>query len=292
MDPDVDVSLWRGSSTFSQLYYAASVTYPEGSRAAYYAACPMPVYSGVDTVELRALDRCANSKVKCNMVYNWLVEFTSRAQLTGKLHDVPAPIISRVHQELSDCMLGFNKARKVSEIVYPFVFSQLTDIFLLVLIFYLVVLNLSTVPSPELAGAMSSLTTLAFVGVYEAARELEDPFVDEPNDLPLRSMLFNFNHSLEAMRTNGSAPRDFEAEALEAEDTAIVEAKAEAARERTKAQLSARQPVGSPSSLLVGGRSAQNSPKQSPSPTPSKPNSAPTTPTPTTTTVPTSTSQI
>ena len=189
-------------------------------------------------------------------------------------------------------MLGFNKARKVSEIVYPFVFSQLTDMFLLVLIFYLVVLNLSTVPSPELAGAMSSLTTLAFVGVYEAARELEDPFVDEPNDLPLRSMLFSFNQSLDAMRTNGSSPRDFEAEALEAEATAVAEANAEAVRERAKAQLSARQPVGSPSSLHVGGRSAQNSPKHSSSPPPSKPNSAPTTPATATTPASTSTRQI
>ena len=196
---------------------------------------------------------------------NWLNEFVARAQRTGKLADVPPPIVSRVFQSLSEAMLGFNKARRVSEIAYPFVLAQLTDIFVCILAFLVVCLNISVVPSAAMGCFISALTTFGFVGLYEAARDVEDPFLFEPNDLPLRTMIYCFNHSLHAMVTDGESPRDFPLELSQAKAAVEEQAAEEQAKERALLQRKANKPMGSPSALNVGGHSAQNSPVASPS---------------------------
>ena len=45
---------------------------------------------------------------------------------------VPPPILSRVYQELSNAMLGFNSAMKVATTPFPFPYAQLNVIQVLV----------------------------------------------------------------------------------------------------------------------------------------------------------------
>ena len=44
-----------------------------------------------------------------------------------------------------------------------------------------------------LAPSLSFVVVLAYFGLYEVARELEDPFVHPPNDLPSVAMQRPFN---------------------------------------------------------------------------------------------------
>jgi len=43
---------------------------------------------------------------------------------------------------------------------------------------------------------MNFLTVLCFLGIAEVARELENPFLNVPNDLPLTTFQAEFNEAL------------------------------------------------------------------------------------------------
>jgi predicted membrane chloride channel (bestrophin family) len=205
----IDTSLFRPQSLYGTIMYSMKMRNNEGAEK-YLRSYPLEVLGGLDTIELQLLDRCPNSLIKCNLVMAWLTEFIVRSEINGMLGGVPPPIVSRIFQELSDAKLGFNKARRINDIGFPFVVAQLTEFILLTLIILLPILNVSFVPDNGILGAfLSSAGCVGFIGLYEAARDIEDPFVFEPNDLPTRTMLENFNASLEMICRNPICPRDF-----------------------------------------------------------------------------------
>lgn len=61
------------------------------------------------------------------------------------------------------------------------------------LLFYQFVLNLA------LACVLNILTVVCFLGLHEVARELENPFQNAPNDLPLTTFQAQFNEALVTM---------------------------------------------------------------------------------------------
>lgn len=117
--------------------------------------------------------------------------------------NVPAPVVSRMVQELSDGMLGFNHARKIAYLPFPFAHAQLTEFFVVVLLFLIPYLMVSLVHDAVLGTIFSFFSCLSFTGLYDATRDLEDPFIYEPNDLPLPMWLTHFNESLLALKVCG-----------------------------------------------------------------------------------------
>merc|ERR1719389_963682 len=79
--------------------------------------------------EIRRLE-LASDKVNC--VCLWIVQGIICEIRAGRL-DAPAPIVTRVFQELSTGMLGFNQAHKVAMVPFPFPFAQMVSLLLLVL---------------------------------------------------------------------------------------------------------------------------------------------------------------
>lgn len=235
---------WRPQNIFQSLAYMIGM---RGDNVTFYEHSKLPVYGGVDLMELQILDRCANPLVKCNLAMNWLVEFLARGQLAGDLGDVPAPIISRIFQDLSEVMLGFNKARRIKDITYPFILGQLTEFYVMLLIPFVIILNLSVIKSAVLGSLMTGITVMGFVALYEAARDVEDPFLYEPNDLPIVQMLFSFNHSLKMLRDQGICPRDFRLEeSVLTKAKHDVALKERAARERAERRAARESPRSSP----------------------------------------------
>merc|ERR1719487_1392190 len=57
----------------------------------------------------------------------WIVEELTSA-VKRKLVTVPPPIVTRVYNEVSNGMLGFNQALKLDKVQLPFCFSQMTSI--------------------------------------------------------------------------------------------------------------------------------------------------------------------
>ena len=61
---------------------------------------------------------------KVSLVNMWLLELISRECQAGSTGEVGAPIISRLYQFLSDGMAGYNQARKVAYVPFPFPHAQ------------------------------------------------------------------------------------------------------------------------------------------------------------------------
>merc|ERR1719426_359758 len=67
---------------------------------------------------------------KVDLVHSWIIESIASASL-DKVILTQAPILSRVYQELSNGMLGYNQAYKIALVQFPFAFAQLLTVFCL-----------------------------------------------------------------------------------------------------------------------------------------------------------------
>merc|ERR1711920_220248 len=122
------------------------------------------------------------SKHRVNLVLLWINE------LATSLHsrvDTPAPILSRVFQELSNGALGYNQAEKLSDVPFPFVFAQLLA--LMILFFALCSPLAFTLLTGEswLTPLISATVVVSFWALNEIAKELENPFGNDANTVPL-----------------------------------------------------------------------------------------------------------
>ena len=93
----------------------------------------------------------------------------------------------------------YNQARKVAYVPFPFVHAQISALFTFVLLPLVPFLMLSYVDSVYIAALLNFFTILCFCGLHEVARELENPFTNEPNDIPLVTFQSQFNEALLSM---------------------------------------------------------------------------------------------
>jgi len=99
--------------------------------------------------------------------------------------DTAPPIQSRMYQELSNGMLGFSNCLKIADVPFPFPYSQLLTLLLTVyacfIPVYIVCFTESLIASPILAFLLFE----GIWGVNEVAKELENPFGSDDNDISL-----------------------------------------------------------------------------------------------------------
>lgn len=116
-------------------------------------------------------------------------------ELTG----MPASIISQPMIDLSAGYQGLSLALRIADVPFPFPFSQLLE-FLLVVFTCLIPIYAANfsggfISSPLLAWA----TTAAFWSLSEISFELETPFADGPNQLPVIDSHERFVEAIQAM---------------------------------------------------------------------------------------------
>lgn len=99
----------------------------------------------------------------------------------------------------SNQFTSYNDARKIAYIPFPFPHAQLTVVFIVVVAWVFPFLYWSYVNNMVLACFLNFTTVLCFVGLHEVARELENPFRNVPNDLPLMTFQALFNEALLTM---------------------------------------------------------------------------------------------
>eukprot|EP00930_Biecheleria_cincta_P058723 TRINITY_DN4451_c0_g2_i1.p1 TRINITY_DN4451_c0_g2~~TRINITY_DN4451_c0_g2_i1.p1 ORF type:complete len:493 (+),score=79.66 TRINITY_DN4451_c0_g2_i1:162-1640(+) len=111
---------------------------------------------------------------------------------------IPAPIVSRCYQELSNGMLGFSQTLKIADVPFPFPFTQLLIVILwsysCIIPMYVAQFTKGIVITPILTFGI----TLAMWSLCEISIELENPFSDGPNQLPVIDMHERF---VEMLRT-------------------------------------------------------------------------------------------
>jgi predicted membrane chloride channel (bestrophin family) len=79
---------------------------------------------------------------------------------------------------------------------FPFPHAQITSLFVMIVVGCLPVLMLSYVSNVAFAVVLNFLTVTSFVGLHEVARELENPFSNVPNDIPLNNFQAQYNEGL------------------------------------------------------------------------------------------------
>ncbi|EEC50734.1 predicted protein, partial [Phaeodactylum tricornutum CCAP 1055/1] len=204
MDPDCldkdtkhlygeDQILWQS------LYFMLGLDRSERHRTLYNAARPFGVLGGVSDQEIAMLQQAHGPYAKVALCTMWTQEFISREYMVGSAGKVAPPIVSRLYQFLSDGVVGYNQARKVAYIPYPFVNAQMTAFFSLSIIFIFPMLMYSYVNVLWFACVLNFTVVTCFLGMHEVARELENPMQNAPNDLPLVTYQAQFNEALVTM---------------------------------------------------------------------------------------------
>lgn len=184
-------------STFWDLvYFCLGLNRSTKHRTLYNAARPFGILGGVSDNEILLLQRARGPYAKVSLVTMWLQEFISRESLAGSTGVVAGPMLSRLYQFISDGVVGYNQARKVAYVPYPFVGAQITAFFSMAIIFIFPLLFTNFVTKLWLACFMNFWTVLCFLGLHEVARELENPFQNAPNDLPLTTFQAQVNETL------------------------------------------------------------------------------------------------
>lgn len=204
VDPDhLDAKVRKGyhneNSFVLNIRWLFSLTRSKKQRSLYNAARPFRVLGGVSDAEMHVLKYARGASAKVALCSIWLQEFITREHLAGSTGGVAAPIISRLYQYLSDGMSAYNQARKVSFVPFPFPHAQVTTLFVFVVVLFMPVLMYSFVNVRWLAYALNFLTVLCFTSMHMVARELENPFWNVPNDVPLTTMQADFNEAMVSM---------------------------------------------------------------------------------------------
>eukprot|EP00930_Biecheleria_cincta_P014378 TRINITY_DN12390_c0_g1_i1.p1 TRINITY_DN12390_c0_g1~~TRINITY_DN12390_c0_g1_i1.p1 ORF type:complete len:416 (-),score=56.89 TRINITY_DN12390_c0_g1_i1:120-1367(-) len=141
------------------------------------------------------------------VVLSWL--FIGLARVCSVIA-VPPPIQSRMYQELSNGMIGFNNVRKIADVPFPLPYAQLVVILLWVWILLIpiyVTLNVSS----HVVGPIVGL--FMFVGIWCAnllAMELENPLSGDANDVCPLDFHARFVDAVYRVAVSGQATLDGE----------------------------------------------------------------------------------
>ena len=233
--------------------YLLGMDQTKRSRTIYNAARPMLVIGGVSDNEIAFLQRSRGPYAKTQLVWSWLSDFLIREHLSGSMGKVGPPIISRLVQFLSDGMIYYNHARKIMFTPFPFPHAQLSAFFVLMMMIAIPFLMNQYANHVWLGATLSFLTVTCLAGLHEVARELENPFRNAPNDVPLCTLLAFYNEALITMFA-GFHPDSYW-------DQADVIKKREKKKENEKEEDD--DPILVPELPLLNGQSEQQRPSSS-----------------------------
>jgi len=166
------------------------------SRSRYNASRPIPVLGGISDNEIKFLQMAKGPSAKVALAHSWLAEFIIREERAGSLGGVGPPIISRVMQFMSDGMIYYSHCRKTMFIPFPFPHAQLSAFFNLTMIVAVPLLMLEYANNLYVGSVLTFMTVTCLSGLHEVARELENPFRNVPNEIPLYTLQAMFNESL------------------------------------------------------------------------------------------------
>lgn len=132
-----------------------------------------------------------NVEVLIHMMQTLIVD----AQAAGAIK-IPPPILSRVFQTLSRGQVNLMNCSKIKTTYFPFPYAQLIA-FMIQLLFFMTPVVMSGVLEHYHWGFICTFTPMFCIsGMNYAAAELEMPFGDDSNDLPLQQMQDDMNSSM------------------------------------------------------------------------------------------------
>lgn len=132
---------------------------------------------------------------KCFIVLQSVQQLVVEHIRNGTL-DIQAPIVSRVFQELSNGIVALTNVRKITDIPFPFPYAQLVSVMLIVSSFLTPFITGLFMSSASWAGLLTFISQFAFWSINYIAAEIEMPFGDDDNDLPIDELQREMNDCL------------------------------------------------------------------------------------------------
>jgi hypothetical protein len=184
------------------------------------------VIGGISEAERRCLS-ASHSRDRSFLVRTWILRLALDRHAKGGLN-VPAPVVTRTYQLVSEGVHGYQQARKVGDTPFPFPYVQLVTLLLhgfnvlapiTVAALVTTTRDLDAEEEKELEmgdygpasfvraaflyasgnaliAAIVFLVSIGYTALNQVARELEEPFGHGPNHLPLVQSAEEFNSKL------------------------------------------------------------------------------------------------
>lgn len=150
---------------------------------------------GFDKQSLVFLHQCAD---RMEVVLQWIQRLIVHEHDRGTLAIAP-PILSRVFQELSNGISDVNTACVITEYPFPFPYAQMLSVMLLMHLFFNPVVCALVISNPLISAGITYSTVLGLWTMNYIAAEIEMPFGDDANDLPMHLMQDGFNRRLRTL---------------------------------------------------------------------------------------------
>lgn len=166
----------------------------------------LQVLQGLDPEQVRAaLNQPKIGDMRVSVALQWVQVLITERMKRGGLK-VDPPILSRVFQELSTGHWGYRSAHKIHCTPFPFPYAQLIASSLIILLPCAAIMMDRYVDNWLWATGFCFLSVCGFYAVNEVAIELEDPFGNDENDLPMETYQREFNERL-LMLANSRTPQ-------------------------------------------------------------------------------------
>jgi len=149
----------------------------------------------VDTMQKDSLDFLRQAHDKCEVVIQWMQRLVVDAN-DSKVLIVAPPILSRVFQELSRGIVNLNNVRKIRDIPFPFPYAQMITCMLIVHWIMTPMIAAATIATWWWSSLMCFFVVTAFWSLFYIALEIDQPFGEDANDLPIKEMQQDFNKSI------------------------------------------------------------------------------------------------
>lgn len=187
--PQDDIRLWRTKmvSLFSLLHATAlSSLHDYGAK--------MEVIEGIDK---SVAERLNSDGILDDVytVYAWIQEELMMRVLNNGIA-APPPISTRMWDDLTVGIQGYNNAHMIHDTPFPFPYSQIIALSLFMFTATLGFMMANIMHNPVWVVFMTFAAVSGYVSLNEVAQELEDPFGDDANDLPLQSYQKTINNRL------------------------------------------------------------------------------------------------
>lgn len=132
---------------------------------------------------------------KIGILQQWIQRIIVKAMREGVV-DVPPPILTRAFQELSRGIVELRQAQEICDIPFPFPYAQMVALMLIMTTFITPLVSSLIMESTTMVSMLSFLSIFLLWSVNFIAAELECPFGNDANDLPVPHLQKEMNSSL------------------------------------------------------------------------------------------------
>lgn len=159
-------------------------------------------FVGAQDFDLETMFVVKDCDSKVELVYQWIQQLiVEHLGSTGRPNvlEIPAPILSRVFQLLSNGMNAFHDGVQVSSVPFPFPYAQCCSCLLAIHWLLVPLVACGWSPSWWIAFVFTFLQVFILWALNTTAVEIENPFGSDDNDLDGRGLQSQMNRHLEIL---------------------------------------------------------------------------------------------